>query len=729
MGLYEFGPFRLDLDGRVLSREHQALPLPPKTFDLLVLLVQSPGRAFSKQELMNALWPDTFVEEANLSFQISVLRKALGEDGARWVETVPKHGYRFSAEVRATIPSDKSSIQPVTSARDEPSSVMQKRGTGKVWLAGAAVAAALLVVATFLTIVRERRPAGVKTSPALAVPLTAYPGDERAPSLSPDGSRVAFSWNGPAQDNYDIYVKLAGPGEPVQLTTSPARDESPAWSPDGRFIAFIRFFTPDSRSSSASSPNTPADLVVIPAHGGAEKTIATVFPPPIPPSVRPISNLSWTPDGGWLAFGGTTSPNGPRGIWLMALDGSEQRRLTEAARHDHSPVVSPDGRYLAFLRSPTVGRHAIFLVPLTSDPAPSGSPRQLTADDPGVLGLAWTPDGRDLVFSSGGHLGVSRTAKISAVSRSNRIPIPEFLTFGEQATGISIAGARRLVYSAQSRDTTLYELALRGPSATPVALAPPFSSTFDEQTPHYSPDGNRLAFASTRSGTEEIWIANRDGSNPLQLTSMGGPQCSNPQWSPDGRSILFDSRRAGSADLYLLQPDTGKLTQLTDHSGYEGEGRWSRDGRSIYFASNRTGRDEVWRMPAAGGAPDQMTRQGGIGAIESPNGFLYYAKSAGSPSSIWRVPIAGGAEVPLVDGLSYSLNFAVSARGLYFVALNQTPDRPSVDFLDFRTGQRSTLVRLDKPFWLGMTLSPDERSLVYPVVDNAGSNLMLVERF
>ena len=134
-------------------------------------------------------------------------------------------------------------------------------------------------------------------------------------------------------------------------------------------------------------------------------------------------------------------------------------------------------------------------------------------------------------------------------------------------------------------------------------------------------------------------------------------------------------------------------------------------------------------MPAAGGAPAQITRQGGIAAIESGDGFLYYAKYARSPSSIWRVPVDGGAEVPVVDGLSYSLNFAVSARGLYFVALNETPDRPSVDFLDFRTRQRSTLVHLDKPFWFGMTLSPDERSLVFPLVDSAGSNLMLVDRF
>ena len=157
IGLYVFGPFRLDLERRLFTREHQVVPLAPKAFDLLVLLVQSPGRAFSKQELMNALWLDTFVEEANLSFQISVLRKALGGDGARWVETVPKHGYRFGAEVRATMPSAELSAEPVSSAKNEPSSVMPGRGTRKAWLAGATITAVLLVVVTLLTGVREPR--------------------------------------------------------------------------------------------------------------------------------------------------------------------------------------------------------------------------------------------------------------------------------------------------------------------------------------------------------------------------------------------------------------------------------------------------------------------------------------------------------------------------------------------------------------------------------------------
>src|SRR5438876_11714629 len=93
---YEFGPFRLDSSKRLLTRAGESVTLAPKTYELLLLLVQSEGRALSKRELMSALWPYTFVEEANLSYQITALRKALGEE---WVETVLKHGYRFTAAV------------------------------------------------------------------------------------------------------------------------------------------------------------------------------------------------------------------------------------------------------------------------------------------------------------------------------------------------------------------------------------------------------------------------------------------------------------------------------------------------------------------------------------------------------------------------------------------------------------------------------------------------------
>ena len=288
IGLYEFGPFRLDLERRLFTREHQVVPLAPKTFDLLVLLVQSPGRAFSKQELMNALWPDTFVEEANLSFQIPVLRKALGEDGARWVETVPEarlsvrcggagdHAVRRVVGRAGQQRGERTFLgdagarhqEGVAGRRDSHGGLARARRHSSRWSAS-----------------RARRRSGLR--PPCRSLRTRDTSGRRASRR--DGSRVAFSWNGPTLDNYDIYVKLAGPGEPVRLTRNPAPDDWPAWSPDGRFIAFVRF----------ASPRTAADLVVIPAHGGAERTIATIFPAPIPETSgqSPISPGRRTEDG------------------------------------------------------------------------------------------------------------------------------------------------------------------------------------------------------------------------------------------------------------------------------------------------------------------------------------------------------------------------------------------------------------------------------------------------
>jgi len=325
---------------------------------------------------------------------------------------------------------------------------------------------------------------------------------------------------------------------------------------------------------------------------------------------------------------------------------------------------------------------------------------------------------------------MSRLYKVAMPSTHGQYDTePELLPFGEQSISVSISKTGRLVYSAQLRDASIWKIPVNGGQDLPLPT-PVVPSTFDEQTPAYSPDGNRLAFASTRSGVQEIWVANADGSNAAQLTSMGGPQCSNPQWSLNGQTILFNSRREGSADLYLMRPDGSELTRITDDPAGEGEPRWSRDGHTIYFGSNRTGRFEVWKMPGGGGPAVQVTRQGGTTATESPNGrFLYYAKYDDSPSEIWRVPVDGGDEQPVVAGLSYSLNFVVADKGIYFLALGDAPKETSIDFFEFATGRRKTFLKLGKEHWWGMALSPDQRSLLYSVVDSAGSNLMLVEKF
>jgi serine/threonine protein kinase/WD40 repeat protein len=610
-------------------------------------------------------------------------------------------------------------IPELADDRPAPGLATQTQSPSSLWRPLAIVSAtvALAIAGYLATTSSSPRPVPTASRPP-PIPLTAYAGSEHTPTFSPDGSQIAFSWNGPRQDNFDIYFKLVGAGEPRQLTRHPAPDAKPAWSPNGAQVAFFRF------------TSAVAELMVIPALGGPERKVATVYP--VHSFVRPFSNLTWTPDGRWLAFGGSVARDGPRGIWLLGADGKEKRQVTEATGDadlgDFSPVPSPDGTRMAFIRERTLGRSAVFVVPLTAGGVPAGRAEQLTPETWNVNGVAWTPDGGGLVFSWGGHFGLSRLSRIAATSTPGGPGHPMSLPFGDQATELAISKSGRLIYSTHFRDTALYEAPLTGRSHQPLAGSG-FSSTFDEATPHYSPDGARIAFSSTRSGVEEIWIANRDGSEPHQVTSFEGPQCSNPQWSPNGRSILFNSRREGSSDLYTLVPETGEVRRLTTEPSDEGEARWSRDGRWIYFWSNRTGRDEVWRIRADGGDPKQITRQGGTTATESPDRrYLYYAKEFSSPGSIWRVPVEGGAEERVVDGLSYSLNFVVAERGVYFVAVGDAPHKTSIDFFEFATGSRTTLVDLQRPFWYGMALSPDGK-LLFSLVNSAGSNLMLVDDF
>jgi Tol biopolymer transport system component/DNA-binding winged helix-turn-helix (wHTH) protein len=724
--LYSFGTYSLDLSSRSLTRAGEAVNLAPKTFDLLVLLVKSDGRLLSKRELMASLWPDMFVEEANLSFQVSTLRKALSEDGSEWIETVPKHGYRFRAEV--TTPPQNQNAKPSEQVLPSPQLWSGRtKPWKKRWLWAAGMSVFLLIG---LIIAPSRRGALPSSSEpeesSRAVPLTAYPGHEMQPSLSPDGSQVAFAWNGSSEDNFDIYVKLVGPGEPLRLTTNPAWDDSPAWSPDGQLIAFLRFHTP-----------VTADVLVIPALGGAERKIGTINTRQEGSAMgtkRVLSpgNLAWTPDGKWIAFGGRPADDEAAGIWLLALNGTETRRLTQVSEHefgDWAPAFSTATGSLAFIREHSLYASSVDVLALSSDLKPLGAPQTVTRERGAIQGLAWTPDGHNLVFSSGGHHAVSQIWKIAIPATSAGLPSqPQALPFGEHAAWISVSKNGRLVYAAQFRDSNIWRLATT--AARHPASEPLLRSTFDEETPDYSPDGKRLVFTSTRSGAIEIWISNVDGSNPAQITSMRGPQCGNPSWSRDGRRILFNSRREGSADLYLLSPDSGEMRRITSDPGEEVEPRWSRDGRTIYFGSNRTGRFEVWKMPAGGGEPVRITGDGGLTASESFDGrFLYYAKHDGSPTSIWRVPVGGGQETMIVDGLSYALNFVVSERGIYFLAVGDTPDKTSIDFFDFEARKRSTLLKVGKQHWYGMALSPDHKSLLYSVIDNAGSNLMLVDKF
>ena len=275
------------------------------------------------------------------------------------------------------------------------------------WWAGVALGACGLAIVAYAVV--GRRPAEPRRDgPLQATRLTAYAGTESAPSLSPDGSQVAFSWNGPTQDNHDIYVKLVGPGEPIRLTDNRTRDDSPAWSPDGKEIAFLRWL-----------PHSDAtvDVMVVPALGhAAERRVGTVTISPWP---HITSRLSWTPDGHWMAIG-VDVPAESRGIWLLSKDGRERRRLTTAPHNgfsgDVNPVFSSDGRHMAFIRPAGVGADAIHVLALSPAFEPIGSPVQVATESQAHLDdLAWAGDDAALVFSSGASRTVTPAAPPLAI--------------------------------------------------------------------------------------------------------------------------------------------------------------------------------------------------------------------------------------------------------------------------------------------------------------------------
>ena len=730
--VYEFGPFRVDAGRHEVTRAGQVVALAPKPFALLLFLVRREGRVATREELVEALWPDTFVEESNLTFQVWTLRKALGEGSERWVETVPRCGYRLRTAARgvpdpgpatnSTPPSHRTAARhgrSVTSiAVDVPGA---RPDPAVVWLRPRA-RSVLAVASTGLLVAL----AGLRFSTAwrspdtplgtVALPLAQYPNTEGAPSLSPDGSQVAFEWDGAETAQFDVYATVIGQGTPLRLTRDDTRGEySPAWSPDGRRIAFLR-------------GRAPIEIWVMAALGGSERRLAamSVHGPPGMGS----GLLAWSHDGRWLAVGGVR--DGRRGLHLLEADGPKRLQLTEApgGRTDYAPAFSPDGRAVAFVRAGHSGSSDLMVLPVGPDLRAVDAAVAVREPRPQhVIDVVWTPDGRSLVYALGNHLGASWLERLRLDDkRRAALGPPEPLPVGQGARGLDISHSGRLIYSVMFRDSSFWVIDLQGPRPT-AREYPELQSTADDHTPHFSPDGRSVAFASTRTGSEEIWIADADGANVRQVTFIGGAETSWPRWSPDARLIAFQSGREGSLDLYALDVATGGVERLTSAPGSEWHPRWSRDGRWLYYASDVTGRSEIWKMPAAGGPAVQVTMTGGLVAEESVDGqSLYVGKWAGR-GEVWRMSLAGRDEVLVVDGLNHPANFAVGTHAVYATTVRDLPHDTSL--VVAALSGRVTVTPFGKGMWQGVALAPDERTLLLSAIDivgnRHGSDLMIVE--
>lgn len=547
------------------------------------------------------------------------------------------------------------------------------------------------------------------------VPITTYPGVEMQPSLSPDGAQVAFSWNGPTQQKFHIYVKAIGPGPPLQLTKGTKDDLAAAWSPNGGEIAFLR----DEGSGHFS-------VMLIPALGGPDRKLTDISVPDI--EWMPGPYLSWTPDSRSLVLTDRIAADKPVALFVFPVQVGDKRQLTfprAGTLGDACAALSPDGGTLAFCRCSHLGGwiEDLYTVSLGSNLTPQGEvkhPENVSR----LTGLAWNSQGTELIMGAekenGGRLDSGQLVRLPLGSDSPATDL-------QVGAGRWPTTARRSTRLAFSRDSgggeNIWRLPIPARGQAPEPPMALISSTRSDFAPRYSPDGKRIAFESERGGNLEIWTCNSAGEECMQLTSIGAEYTGLPTWSPDGKELALYSRPHDRSQIFAIGADGTGLRQVTSGDANHFFPGWSKDGRWIYFSSDSGGSTQLWKIPREGGTPVQLTRGGGFASRESVDGkWLYYTKSEAADTSLWKIPLAGGEETQVIPSVHLH-SFEVVNDGVYFRA-----DATTLKFLN-SAGQISTVTTQLPQGYVGLSVSPDKKSILFCGSKPETSELALVENF
>ena len=636
--------------------------MEPKVMGVLCHLARRAGEPVSRRDLMAEGWPDTVVGDEVLTRCVSELRKAFG-DNARAptvIGTVSRVGYRLLAPVDrgeedrpapaapgvATPPAtpvlpppDAAPAFPDTAPAAAPAGM--DRSLWATAMLGVLAAAALLVAAGYA--LAGQGGAESPAAPLTARPLTSAPGIEMEPALSPDGRRVAY-----AVHTDSTTVLVVGPAdrssEPLRIAEAPLALQSPRWHPGGDRLAYV------------AQGGGRCMLREVSALGGPERAIGPC------PDGRTRS-IDWTADGQALLSGGHEDGAG----MLSLVDLQTGHVLPLPYDHppgavDAMPRAAPDGERVLFRR--TVGDEVASVCVLD---LATGAVTTLATETAMLIGLDWLPDG-GVVYGSVqvGETTLYRLA--SAAGGAEPIPFP--VSGAGMIARLDVAGGA-LVFERWDVEIGLFSFSL----ARPGVLTPFAPSTVFDAYPQIAPDGRRVAFVSERSGTPQVWVAERDGSRARQATSLPGVAYSAPRWSPDGQRLAFAATDEAGADLYVIDREGAAPRRLPRPGSNEVHPAWSADGRWVYASSDRSGQPEIWRFPASGDGGEALSTGGALLARPAPDGRYLYLMRPGRPG-LWRRSGERGSDAPHVPGLRAldKDNWVPTANGVVWVDTGQRVD-------------------------------------------------------
>jgi Tol biopolymer transport system component/DNA-binding winged helix-turn-helix (wHTH) protein len=711
--LLRFENFEVDLRAGELRKAGVKQKFGGQPFQVLSILLERPGDILTREELQKRLWPDTFVDvDHNLNTAINKIREVLGDsaDSPRFVETLPRRGYRFIGELEPPV---QPAVPIVTVEPDRGSRSRQ------MWLKIAAGVLAISVFALAAVLAyRWHRPQRPQEQAApTARPFTAFSGEATSPAFSPDGSRIAFAWNGdPAQGakGFNLYVKVLGSETLLRLTQHPSESISPTWSPDGTQIAFHRVAGADT------------GIYVVPALGGPERKLRSTRTSSS--SINFISrsdftHISWSPDGKWIAFADASHKEEQGRIYLLSTDTLQatQIPISPTCIGEGMPAFSHNGEYLAYWCFLMNNGKAL----LQALPIPGGQPKTISSSLAFPNGLVWSADDEKIIYSLYSVGGGNFTAELGEVTLASGSTKKLAFAGSAMLPTIPLRGDK-LAYSSLSTSMNIWRKDLLRPESPAVELIPSSRAQFDAQ---YSPDGKRIAFSSVRSGVQGVWISSDDGSNVVQISNPHDPSGS-PQWSPDGKKLAFDSRPRDHWEIYVADVAEGIPRKLATNMSDLIRPHWSRDGKWLYFRSEELGRMGVYRCPVDGGDAVALSQDTGVSPQESFDGKTVYFASTYSKPVLRKVSLLAlpgtSSEVDGLPRVSHAGLWALSPGGIYFVPADEPT---SLRYFDFATKEIRPIFDVDKYFGSGLSVSPDGRRILYSIVGDINSDIMLVDHF